>query len=117
MTDLKYIDHLACPECGALAERIGHEYEARGGDETGFEQDTIFITRSEHGGRWRGNEPGVVAIDNASAFTSRTGATVKTSSTVYALAVTHLCPRCLVVFPAQWCRPWRDTTERREGRP
>lgn len=116
MTDLKYIDRLACPECGALAERIGHEYEARGGEERGFEQDTIFITRNEHGGRWRGNEPGVVAIDNASASTSRTGATVKTSSTTYALAVTHLCPKCGVVFPAAWCRPWRDTNEG-EGRP
>lgn len=106
MSDLKTLDGLACPECGALAERIGHSFQARDGQETGFSQEACFITRNRDGSYWRGNEPGVIALDSASTSVSRSGAELKTSKTVYALAVTHLCPKCGVVFPAQWCKPW-----------
>ena len=107
MTDFLHIDRIACPTCGTLSECLGHEYELRGGEEIGFQQDTIFITRTPEGGYWRGNEPGVVALDSASTDTSRGGAVFKTSKTVYALAVTHLCPKCEHVFPAQWGKPWK----------
>lgn len=107
MTDFLHMDGLACPTCGMPAERLGHTYELRGGEEIGFQHDTVFITRTPDGGYWRGNEPGVVALESGSESTSRGGAVVKTSKTVYALAVTHLCPKCLHVFPAQWGRPLR----------
>ena len=104
---LATIDRLACPECGALAERIGHMFTARDGQEGGFEQETCYMTRDRNGMKWRGNEPGVVELDSTSTSESRSGAVMRTSKTVYALAITHVCPRCCVVFPKQWARPWR----------
>jgi len=107
---LEFADRLACPDCGALAQRIGHYYVAHdGGIETiGFQEDSIFSTRDHHGMPYKMGRPGVVAMTCGSGH-ERFGVAMKASGdTRVMLRLTHWCtnPECAVVFSEGAGRPF-----------
>jgi len=108
---LHFADRLACPDCGALAQRLGHYYDAHdaGVETIGFQEDSLFSTRDHEGRAYMMGRPGVVAVSGGK-DESRFGATVRsTSDTRILLRITHWCtnPDCAVVFSEGAGRPFR----------
>lgn len=107
---LEFRDRLACPDCGSLAQRIGHYFETHQAGEivTGIEEETLYVSRDSNGQPWRAGRPGVVVVDGGGSET-RHGATVRTSESRLCYALTHWCtnPDCAVVFNASAGRPFR----------
>ncbi len=104
-----FIDRLGCPDCGALAERLGHYYDAHDG--TGFEADCVYSSKKRNGEPRRMGEPGVVRVQCGSKTTTRFGSSVTEDVTRELLPLTHICtnPDCSVVFAE--CQARRFTGE------
>lgn len=102
MTRLEFIDRVACPDCGALAQKLGHYYEAHAGAEVeyGFEAECVWSSRDRNGNAYRAGEPGVIAVPCGGRSESRFGVTTTATDTRMLLALTHWCtnPDCAVVF-------------------
>ena len=101
-----FADRLACPDCGAIAERIGHYFEHADGM-TGFQPDPIFITRKRGGGKYQRGDLGVETIEVGEKTSSTRGVSMTETVTRDALVVTHVCtnPGCVRVFPRQYAPP------------
>lgn len=104
-TSLGFKDNLACPDCGAKAIRIGHEYEHADGT-ISWEDDPVYLSKNKQGQRFTGNELGVVQITVGEREVVRRGQTMTEPITRHVMVVTHVCtnPDCCVAFPARFGR-------------
>ena len=93
------IDDLRCPDCGSVAQGIGHYYHHDDGG-LGFEFDTLYFTKDRRGERYHVGQPGVELVET-SEDEETFGVTRKKSRATARLAVTHWCTndKCGVVFP------------------
>lgn len=98
-----FVDRVACPDCGALAERIGHYFEAHAAGERvrGFEAEPVFASRKRTGEPYGPGDRGVEQMVVGSRETTERGAMVTKEITRDLLPITHWCtnPDCAVVFP------------------
>lgn len=110
MMGLEFADRIACPDCGSLAQRIGHHFvdHAAGQEVRGFQQDCVYISRDRNHQPFKPGTPGVVILESEKSEV-RFGAQVKSSEARAVLAITHWCtnPDCSVVFAECAGTPWR----------
>jgi len=96
-------DQLACPECGALAERIGHYFDDHAGGEKvrGFQAEPVFASRKRTGEPYSAGDIGVEHMVVGTKEAVDRGMMVTKEITRDLLPITHWCtnPDCAVVFP------------------
>jgi len=105
---LAFQDGLLCPECGAVASRIGHEYTHADGT-IGWQDDPVMLTKRRSGERFSLGEQGVVSVQVGEREHTVRGSTVTEPVMRAVMLVTHVCTShlCCVAFPAHLGRRQR----------